>query len=117
MLSPGTLLDPATGRLRIIAGANPAVNGTMPGGFAFGLNGRLCINTSAPAGTNYIKGIRTTTAGAIYGTTTVTPATDEFVAGVRVAASGALVYELAVAQEHVGADPIRTNGALAAISA
>ena len=112
MLSPGTGLF--GGRLRILTGAPPAVVGRMPGGFAFGASGRLCIHTGAPAGNNYIKGIRTTTTGIIYGTTTVTPATDQFVAGVRVAASGALVYELAAAQEFVGADPIRTNGALAA---
>jgi hypothetical protein len=115
MLSPGTLI--ISGRLRVVTGAPPAFASQMPGGFARGASGRLCIHTGAPAGNNYIKGIRTTTDGIIYGTTTVTPATDQFVAGVRVAASGALVYEAAVAQDHVGGDPIRTNGALAVINA
>jgi hypothetical protein len=87
----------------------------MPGGFAFGANGRLCISTAAPAGTNYIKGIRTTTAGIIYGTTS-TAGTDQYVGGLRVATSGALVYAIAAATAAVGGDPTTSTGALAAIN-
>ena len=114
MLSPGTVLSGA-GTLRILTGAPPAVVGRMPGGFAFGVNGRLCIHTGAPAGNNYIKGIRTTTDGIIYGTTTVS-GTDQYVGGLRVAASGALVYLSSAVQAHVGGDPIRTTGALATVN-
>ena len=115
MLSPGTVLDNATGRLRVLNGAPPTAVGRMPGGFAYGANDRLCIHTGAPAGNNYIKGIRTTTDGIIYGTTT-TDVADQFVAGVRVATSGALVYQSAPAIDVVNGDPIRGNGALAVIN-
>ena len=87
----------------------------MPGGFAFGVNGRLCIHTGAPAGDNYIKGIRTTTGGIIYGTTTAS-GTDVYLGGLRVATSGALVYANAAATAVNAGDPTTSTGALAILN-
>jgi hypothetical protein len=115
MLSPGTVLDAGTGRLRVLIGGPPTVVGRMPGGFAFGANGRLCINAAAPAGNNYIKGIRTTTDGIIYGTLT-TAGTDQYLGGLRVTTAGALVYASAAGTAVNAGDPTTSTGALAVIN-
>ena len=113
MLSPGTGLF--GGRLRVLTGVSPTVVGRMPGGFAFGAQGRLCITTAAPAGDNYIKGIRTTTAGVIYGTTTAS-GTDLYLGGLRVTTAGQLVYAIAAGTAVNAGDPTTSTGAIAAFN-
>jgi hypothetical protein len=110
-LVPGLTIS--SGRVDVTVAANPTPS-FFNQGVGFASNGALNIDSAAPTGVTYRAGIRQNAQGAFYGTTS-TAGTDIFIGGLRVSAAGQLVYESAVAQNHVNGNPIRTNGALAVI--
>jgi len=75
-------------------------------------NGSLAIDTAAPSGSLYDRGMRQNSSGALFGTTTVS-GSDIFIEGVRFTSGGVLVYQLATPDTFVNGNPIKTNGALA----
>lgn len=110
MLVPGLTFG-AGSRVAATIGA-----GTTPNFFSQGVGfmtgGNLAIDTSAPAGSSYRGGIRMSSAGAVYGTTSVS-GTDIWFGGLRISALGQLVYEAAAATNYANGNPITANGRLA----
>lgn len=110
MIAPGMTIN-SNGRIECTIGA-----GTTPNffnqGVGFMTNGELAIDTNAPSGSNYRNGIRQSSAGAFYGTTS-TAGTDIWIGGLRVSASGQLVYEVANGTQYVNGNPLTANGRLA----
>lgn len=109
MLAPGMTIT--NGQVSVTAGA-----ATEPDffnqGVGFMSDGSLAINTDPPSGDIYRNGIRQSTAGAFYGTTSEDPS-DEFVGGLRISAAGQLVYEAAAAASYINGNPLTANGRFA----
>lgn len=83
-------------------------------GFGFTSGGRLCIDSAAPAGSNYQSGIRRSANGAIYGVTSGDLQTDIWLAGLRfVLLDGRLVYADAASSGYVNGNPITSDFRLA----
>lgn len=109
MLANEMTFDAATGSVNATIGAATAADRRGQGGFGFMNNGDLAIDTDAPAGSIYVKGIRLNASGAIYGTTS-TNASDVWLEGIRISASGQLVYEAAAATSYTSGNPMTANG-------
>ncbi len=109
MLANEMTFDAATGSVNATIGAATAADRQGQGGFGFMNNGDLAIDTDAPAGSTYVKGIRLNTSGALYGTT-ATNVTDVWLEGIRISVSGQLVYEIAAATGYTSRNPITANG-------
>jgi hypothetical protein len=102
-----------SGRVLVTAGAAQAPN-LFVGGVGLMSNGRLAIDTNAPAGSNYTAGIRQSAAGAIYGTTSLdSSGPDVYVGGLRLSQLGQLVYADAASVSFVNGNPITATSALA----
>lgn len=108
MLVPGMTFT-AAGRTNATIGAATAANFQGQGGFGFMANGNLAIDTNAPAGTTYVKGIRLNSSGALYGTTTQS-GTDAWVEGIRVTSIGQIVYQSANPANFASGNPITATG-------
>jgi hypothetical protein len=109
MLVPGVLFD-ATGFVDVAAGATPDF---INQGFGFLNNGALVIDTGAPSGSNYVKGFRTNTDGAVYAT--LAPATIVgYIEGIPMTADGQIVFEAAAAAVFSSRNPITADGNFAA---
>lgn len=110
MLVPG--MTYVSGRVDITAGAGQTPD-FINQGFGFMNDGSLAVDTNAAAGTNYVKGFRVASNGAVYGTTSRN-ASDVYEEGIRRATSGALVYELAAATGYSSGNPVTSNNAFGA---
>jgi hypothetical protein len=75
-------------------------------------DGSLAIDTAAPSGSNYSRGFRLNSSGAIFGTT-ATAGTDQWIEGLRVSSLGQLVYEVAASTSFVNGNPLTANGRFA----
>lgn len=101
----------AGGRVNATIGATTVATSQNQGGFGrIGQN--LAIDTDAPAGTTFVKGVRLNSTGAVYGTT-VLSASDSWVEGIRVSVLGQVVYESADPITFSSRNPITTAGNLA----
>lgn len=109
MLVPGLTIN--AGRVLITVGAAIAPN-FFNQGVGFLNDGRLPLDSDAPAGNSYRSGIRQNAAGAFYGTTSVS-ASDVYSGGVRLSALGQLVYADAASTAFSNGNPITATGALA----
>lgn len=109
MLTPGLLFSSA--RVDITTGAGVTVD-HISGGFGFKSDGSLCIDTGAPAGTSFVKGVRMSAAGAAYGTTS-SNASDLHIEGIRISTAGAIVYESAATDHFASGNPVTANGRFA----
>jgi len=81
----------------------------VKGGNGFLRDGNLALDTSAPTGSTFFKGILRTPAGAFYAKTGQL-ATDVFVEGIRVSALGQIVYEQANAVNFSSGNPVTAAG-------
>lgn len=106
MLVPGVTFT--SGRVDITTGAGQTPD-YFNQGFGFMNDGSLAVDTDAPTGDNYTKGIRQSAAGAIYGTTTTDPS-DVHLEGIRLTTGGQLVYESAAATSYSSRNPITAAG-------
>lgn len=88
----------------------------ISGGIGFMNNGRLALDSNAPAANaTFDNGIAQNATGAIHFTTTVL-GTDNFVSGLRVSALGQLVIQNAAVQVYNNGQGMRSaNGQLCAI--
>jgi hypothetical protein len=107
VLTPGLTFG-AGSRVAATIGA-----GTTPDflseGFGFMNGGNLAIDTNAPAGNVYEKGLRLSAVGALYGTT-AQAASDAWVEGIRVSSLGQIVYESANAANFASGNPVTAAG-------
>lgn len=111
MIVPGELF--ASDRVDITAGAAQTPD-FINQGFGFMNDGTLAVDTDAPVGNNYTKGIRQSTVGAIYGTV-VTDPSDVYLEGVRLTVTGQLVYEAGATVNFSSRNPTTAANALAVI--
>lgn len=109
MFAPGSVFS--SGRVDITASAGN-VPSFLNQGVGFEADGSLCVDTDAPSGDNYKAGIRLSSAGAVYGTTS-TAGSDVWVEGIRVSALGQLIYEAAAATAFQNGNPQTSNGRFA----
>lgn len=107
MLCPGMSFG-AGGRTNATVGPTTVAD-FINQGFGFKTGGNLAIDTDAPAGSTYVKGIRLNSSGAIYGTT-AQAATDQWVEGIRISNLGQLVYESADAVNFASGNPVTAAG-------
>jgi hypothetical protein len=114
MLANEMTFDAASGSVNATVGAATAADRQGQGGFGFMTNGDLAIDTDAPAGDTYVKGLRLNSSGAVYGTTS-TNASDAWLEGIRISASGQLVYEVAAAVGYTSGNPYTATGVFSVI--
>jgi hypothetical protein len=98
----------AGGRVAATIGAATTAD-FYSGGFGFKTGGNLAIDTNAPAGNIFEKGLRLSAAGALYGTT-VQAGTDAWIEGIRVSSLGQIVYESANAANFASGNPVTAAG-------
>jgi hypothetical protein len=107
MLTPGlTFGTGARVAATIGAGTTPDFSS---GGFGFMNGGNLAIDTNAPSGAIYEKGLRLSAVGALYGTTTQS-GTDAWIEGIRISSLGQIVYESANAANFASGNPVTAAG-------
>lgn len=109
MLAPGSVFN--SGRVDITAGASQDPD-FFNQGVGFMNDGSLAVDTDAPAGSLFRGGVRQSSSGAFYGTTSVA-GSDIWVQGIRVSALGQLVYEAAAAVAFQNGNPQTSNGRFA----
>jgi hypothetical protein len=109
VIFPGAVLK-ADGTVDITASSGQVAD-FINEGIGFMNDGSVAIDTGAPAGNNWKAGFRLNASGAIYGTVTTTGLL--YIEGVRISDLGALVYAVALPQDYVNGNPIRTTGVLA----
>lgn len=109
MLTPALTI--VGGRVLITVGA--AIASQMYSqGIGFLNNGRLPIDSAAPAGNIWNAGMRLNSSGCPYGTTAVN-ATDVYLGGLRFTTQGQLVYADAASTGFSNGTPITATGAMA----
>lgn len=112
-IAPGMTFN-AGNQIQTTQGAGQAAD-FISGGVGFMNNGRLALDSAAPAANaNFDQGIAQNASGAYHFTTTPS-ASDTWIAGVRVSALGQLVIQTAAVVDYSNGQGITTPGRLAAI--
>ena len=103
-----------SGQVQTTQGAGQAAD-FISGGVGFMNNGRLAMDTNAPAAApNFDQGIALNATGAVHVTTTST-GSDLWIAGIRVSTLGQIVIQNAAASTFSNGNPVTAAGRFAAI--